>query len=71
VKAAYQVAVDQGTDSTNTPDTFVLTPVLQNMVLELIKTSERYQFFFTDLFLARINYEKNQLNYPENFYKLI
>jgi hypothetical protein len=52
VKAAYQVAIDQGTDSTNTPETFVLTPVLQNMVAELIKTSERYAyaiFFFAAL----------------------
>uniref|UniRef100_A0A914LJG5 Importin N-terminal domain-containing protein n=1 Tax=Meloidogyne incognita TaxID=6306 RepID=A0A914LJG5_MELIC len=43
VKAAYKVAVDQGgaVDEKGTPQTFILSPVFQNMVTELIKTSDR------------------------------
>jgi hypothetical protein len=43
VKAAYQVAVDQGgaVDDKGTPQTFILSGVYQNMVSELIKTSDR------------------------------
>ena len=48
VKAAYKVAVDQGgaVDEKGTPQTFILSPVFQNMVTELIKTSDRFLNFF-------------------------
>ena len=44
IKAAYQVAMEGGTDKTNTPETFVLSSILQDMVNELIKTAERCIF---------------------------
>jgi importin subunit beta-1 len=43
VKASFKVAVEQGgaVDEKGTPQTFILSSVFQNMVSELIKTSER------------------------------
>uniref|UniRef100_A0A1I7S7A1 Importin N-terminal domain-containing protein n=1 Tax=Bursaphelenchus xylophilus TaxID=6326 RepID=A0A1I7S7A1_BURXY len=41
VKAIYQTAVQNGTDASGEPDTFMLSSVYQQMVQELIKTSER------------------------------
>ncbi|CAD5206634.1 unnamed protein product [Bursaphelenchus okinawaensis] len=41
VKAIYQTAVQNGTDSSGEPDTFMLSSVYQQMIQELIKTSER------------------------------
>ncbi|KAH7727518.1 importin subunit beta-1 [Aphelenchoides avenae] len=41
VKAAYQVAVSQGTDDSGEPQTFILTSVFEQMVRELIATTDR------------------------------
>uniref|UniRef100_A0A915ELT2 Importin N-terminal domain-containing protein n=1 Tax=Ditylenchus dipsaci TaxID=166011 RepID=A0A915ELT2_9BILA len=41
VKASYQVALEQGTDSFGQPHTFILSNVFENMIQELIKTTDR------------------------------
>uniref|UniRef100_A0A914D9W3 Importin N-terminal domain-containing protein n=1 Tax=Acrobeloides nanus TaxID=290746 RepID=A0A914D9W3_9BILA len=40
-KAAYQVAAEQGTDENGEPATYILSSVFQQMVDELIKTTDR------------------------------
>uniref|UniRef100_A0A914EA66 Importin subunit beta-1/Transportin-1-like TPR repeats domain-containing protein n=1 Tax=Acrobeloides nanus TaxID=290746 RepID=A0A914EA66_9BILA len=41
VKAAYQVAAEQGTDENDEPATYILSSVFQQMVDKLIKTTDR------------------------------
>uniref|UniRef100_A0AC34RF88 Importin N-terminal domain-containing protein n=1 Tax=Panagrolaimus sp. JU765 TaxID=591449 RepID=A0AC34RF88_9BILA len=41
VKAAYQIARDQGTDESGEPETYVLSPVFMDMVKKLIETTDR------------------------------
>jgi len=41
VKAAYQIAKDQGTDESGEPDTYLLSPVFSEMVRRLIETTDR------------------------------
>ena len=41
VKAAYQIAKDQGTDETGEPESYVLSPVFEEMVKRLITTTDR------------------------------
>uniref|UniRef100_A0A914ZAG2 Importin N-terminal domain-containing protein n=1 Tax=Panagrolaimus superbus TaxID=310955 RepID=A0A914ZAG2_9BILA len=41
VKAAYQISKDQGTDETGEPETYVLSPVFEEMVKRLIITTDR------------------------------
>uniref|UniRef100_A0A1I7WNE0 Importin N-terminal domain-containing protein n=1 Tax=Heterorhabditis bacteriophora TaxID=37862 RepID=A0A1I7WNE0_HETBA len=57
VKAAYDTAVSNGTDSTGQPDTYILSACFEAMISELIKTTDRY----TSASLI----ESNQLNLLE------
>jgi importin subunit beta-1 len=41
VKAAYQIAKDQGTDESGEPESYVLSPVFEEMVKRLITTTDR------------------------------
>ncbi|VDM69201.1 unnamed protein product, partial [Strongylus vulgaris] len=41
VKAAYDMACSQGTDSSGQPETYALSPCFEAMISELIKTTDR------------------------------
>lgn len=41
VKAAYQIAKDQGTDDSGEPESYVLSPAFQEMVTRLVRVTDR------------------------------